>query len=490
MSDAHKAFMSTTTARPVGAFFALLFNTSRFQPHAAATRVLTLLGTSCSDAATAPQTGGIQASVRITGGEPSESTYALIVDSLTQTFAFGASQVIRGLSAGSHTLTLKVPAKNCTVTGLDRMSITVRPGATADVTFEVECKTTGIEITTHTTGLDIPSDYAALVNGEPRTAEPNGLLLVSRLEPGPNTVTLTALGDNCHVVGANPITVDVVNRAVTPIEFDVVCVRIERPEKIAYEARNTTSSWGDTIRLMNPDGSGDIELGSGTAPSWSPDGSKLAFFTLVCTPYFGCYQGGSLAVMDADGRNIQALTAAIGGSPAWAPSGDVIAFVGCCDSLPQLYLTRLDGSTPMKLPIQGVDGADHRAWSPDGLRIAFQCFFARGATDVCIVNRDGTGLVRLMTADFPLPVDYRPAWSPDGRSIACTWGTVEAQIAVMAGDGSSSLRLITGGAQPAWSRDGAKLAFVRDDGLFEINADGSNLKRVTTGHPIAPVWRP
>jgi hypothetical protein len=40
------------------------------------------------------------------------------------------------------------------VTGLDRMSITVLAGATADVTFDVECKTTGIEITTHTTGFD------------------------------------------------------------------------------------------------------------------------------------------------------------------------------------------------------------------------------------------------------------------------------------------------------------------------------------------------
>lgn len=456
----------------------------------AATVALVLLGTACSDASTAPRTGGIQASVRITGGEPSESTYALILDSLTRTFAFGTSQaVIMGLSTGSHTLTLKVPAKNCTVTGLDRMSITVRPGATADVTFDVECKTTGIEITTHTTGLDIPSGYAALVDGEPRTAEPNGLLLVSRLEPGPNTVTLTALGDNCHVVGANPITVDVVNRAVTPIVFEVVCVRVERPEKIVYEAQNTTSSSGNTIRLVNPDGSGDIELGSGTAPSWSPDGSKLVFVTLVCTPYYACYVTGRLAVMDAEGGNIQALPAAIGFSPAWAPSGDVIAFVGCCDSLPHLYLTRPDGWSPVKLSIQGVDGADHPSWSPDGLRIAFRCFFATGRTDVCVANKDGTGLVRLMIGDFPFPVDYRPAWSPDGRSIAFTWGTAEAQIAVVAVDGSN-LRLITGGAEPAWSRDGAKLVFVRDDGLFEIDADGSNLKRLTTGHPIAPVWRP
>ena len=400
-----------------------------------ATLVFILLGTACSDASTAPKTGGIQASVRITGGEPSESTYTLILDSLTRTFAFGTSQaVISGLSAGSHTITLKVPAMNCTITGLDRMSIIVRPGATAEVAFDVECETTGIEITTHTTGLDIPSGYAALVNGDPRSAEPNGLLLVSRLDPGPHPVTLTALGDNCHVVGANPITVDVVNRAVTPVVFEVVCVHIERPEKIAYEAQNTTSSSGNTIRLVNPDGSGDLELGTGGAPSWSPDGSKLVFSTVVCTPYDGCLGTGNLTVMDPATRTIiQVLPGAIGFSPAWGPSGDVIAFVGCCDSLPQLYLTRLDGSTPVKLPIQGVDGASHPAWSPDGRRIAFGCFFAPASYDVCVVNKDGTGLMVLMRADLSYrEIDFWPAWSPDGRSIAFTTSIpILEQIAVI-----------------------------------------------------------
>ncbi len=173
------------------------FHRQRSLAAAAATLVFILLGTACGDAptATVPHTGGIRAFVDITGGEPSDSTFALTVDSSTNTFAFAAgSPLIAGLSPGPHTLTLKVTAQNCTVTGLDRMSITVLPGVTADVTFDVECKTTGIEITTYTTGFDSPSSYAVLVNsdsGAPRPAEPNGVLLVSRLKPGSSTVTLT-----------------------------------------------------------------------------------------------------------------------------------------------------------------------------------------------------------------------------------------------------------------------------------------------------------
>jgi len=468
------------------------FHRQRSLAAAAATLVLILLGTACGDAptATAPDTGGIRALVEITGGEPSDSTFTLTVDSSTKTFAFAAgSPLIAGLSAGPHTLTLKVTAQNCTVTGLDRVSITVLAGATADATFDVECKTTGVEITTHTTGFDSPSSYAVLVNGDsgaPRPAEPNGLLLVSRLKPGPNTVRLTGLSENCQVVGDNPITVDVVNRAVTPVVFDVHCVLVERPEKIAYEAQSTTTS-ASTIRLVNPDGSGEVDLGNGSAPSWSPDGSKLVFkfSATVCTPYDGCSDACHLAVMDAAGGNSQALPA--GYSPAWAPSGDVIAFVGCCDSSPQLYLTRLDGSQPVKLPIQGVDGASHPAWSPDGLRIAFECFFAPASNDICVVNTDGTGLVRLRITDSPGQFASWPAWSPDGRSIA--FASTAFGISVMAADGSV-LRFLAGGGEPAWSRDGAKLVFVGDNGLFEINADGSNLKRLTTGHHGAPAWRP
>jgi len=520
--------MFITTPRPTGAIGRTRLH--RLWSLATGMLVLILLGTACSDASTAPQTGGIRASVRITGGEPSESTYTLVVDSSARTFAFGASQaVIMGLTSGPHTLTLKVLAKNCTVTGLDPTSVAVRAGTTADVTFDVECKTTGIQITTHTTGVDIPSSYTVLVNGAPQSVASNGLLLVSRLEPGPNTATLTALGDNCHVDGGNPITIDLANGAVTPVVFDVVCVRVEQSEKIAYEVQAFRS---DTIHLINPDGSGDIalgpgsgpswspdgsklafssavtsnlvvvtadgrkvELGPGVAPSWSPDGSRLVFSTQVCSPYDGCFTG-NLAVMDADGNNVQALPGPVGFNPAWAPSGDVIAFVVGGDSLPQLYLARPDGSMPVKLSIPGVDGASGPAWSPDGRRIAFQCFLAPASTGVCVANKDGTGLVILMSTDLSYRASVSsPAWNPDGRSIVFTATTSLPQILVMAADGSSR-RFITYGDSPAWSRDGAKLVFVADcsscsdDGVFEIGADGSNLKRLTTGHHIAPTWRP
>jgi Tol biopolymer transport system component len=107
--------------------------------------------------------------------------------------------------------------------------------------------------------------------------------------------------------------------------------------------------------------------------------------------------------------------------------------------------------------------------------------------DVCVMNRDGTGLVRL-TSGAAQETD--PEWSPDGSRIAFTTTTAErAEIALMAVDGSAVTRL-TDGFDPAWSRNGAKLVFARADGLFTINADASNLTRLTAGNQHAPAWRP
>ena len=84
-------------------------------------------------------------------------------------------------------------------------------------------------------------------------------------------------------------------------------------------------------------------------PDWSPDGMKIATFAHFCNP-----QNETIAVMDADGKNIQYLThngkdyfnGPHDRNPAWSPEGDSIVFERRAPdfSSSAIYLIKPDGS--------------------------------------------------------------------------------------------------------------------------------------------------
>jgi hypothetical protein len=454
--------------------------------------LLVLLAAACSDGSTAPtEHGRIKVSVQTSGGDPDEDGYEVVVTSeVRQLIASpSATMIIPGITVGTHTVALERVAPNCTVSGTQPLSVTVAAGGTTEITFVIVCVATGIEITTRTTGDDNPFGYQLAVYDQAqirRSSQPigaNSSLFVGRLQPGTHTVELQMPGNHCSVSSDHPISVEVSNRSVTPVLFEITCVPPVRLEKIAYVVDKVINgSQESRIALVNPDGSGTTDVASGDAPSWSPNGARLVFSNAQCDYYYGC--NGGLVVTDPETRNFMMLNAgSLGFSPAWAPAGDVITFIR--DQY-GLYVINLDGSPAVQVKIPGGSLASDPAWSPDGLRIAFQCMIATSNFDICAINRDGTGLVRL-TSDAIY--EGNPAWRPDGATIAFIRNLTKPEIALMAADGSGATRL-TDGFDPAWSPDGSKLVFARDDGLFTINVDGSNLKRLTTGNHRAPAWRP
>jgi TolB protein len=294
------------------------------------------------------------------------------------------------------------------------------------------------------------------------------------------------------VGGAQTVTVPA--GTITPVHFEIACLPVVRLEKIAYVVDTIVGSKRESmIALVKPDGSGAVALAVGDSPAWSPDGTRLVFSEASCgfyDAYYGSDCGGGLVMIDPETLNMASVgDGSAGFGPAWAPTGDVLAFTRCCEysDRTRLYLARVDGSQTIQLAIPGVIGVSNPAWSPDGLRIAFTCSIGQ-STDVCVINRDGTGLLRLTNDDAS---EGRPAWRPDGSSIAFTKyspGSGPAIVLVTL-DGGVVTRL-TDGFEPAWSRDGSRLVFAGGDGLFTINVDGSHRTRLTTGAHHAPAWRP
>ena len=132
------------------------------------------------------------------------------------------------------------------------------------------------------------------------------------------------------------------------------------------------------------------------------------------------------------------------------------------------------------------------AWSPDGTHVAFVS--NRPVTEaekrsaygppprLYTMAADGTDVRRLATGGASVAW-RRPAWSPDGRSIAVNGRRQEEEVKglyVVQAGGAGFVRLSDAVSGGAWSPDGSRLAFAKPDGalvrLVTIAADGSDVR--------------
>jgi Tol biopolymer transport system component len=243
----------------------------------------------------------------------------------------------------------------------------------------------------------------------------------------------------------------------------------------------------DELYLINADGTGLRRLTRNAvfdgSPVWSPDGRSIAFTRDRDR------QTVSIHVMNADGSHQRRLTLLPrrGGAPRWSPDGQKIAFVAPAGHLgaADIFVMNPDGSDLRNVTNTVTTSFDF-AWSPDGRRIAYlEASPGKGGGPLSVVNADGTGkhpLKGTLMVDFGIP-----SWSPDGRTIAFTGGSV---IYTVHADGTGLRKLTHGPGHnlaPQWSPDGRRILFlsVRDDlaryafDLFVMNADGSGQRNLT-----------
>jgi TolB protein len=375
------------------------------------------------------------------------------------------------------------------IDGQDTRTVTIQKGATVGVDFAVGCFATGFRITTHTTGSDFPDAYQLVMAGfNPRTIGVNEEVTFSRLAPGTYKASLVFPGENCVQVSEREVTAVVTNRALTPMSFDVECRPPSRLEKIAFIDDSMASV--RRVFLARPDGSDRKFVSEGESPSWSSDGSNVAYTKRDCDFYYYYYSTcrNRLWITDPEigrSRPVGMLPILNVAAPAWSPAGNVIAFIHLDTHL--LYLISPDGGSPLLVATGKARWVNDPSWSPDGNRIAFSCMVDQDNLDVCVVNRDGTEFVRLTNGS---QTEFDPAWSPDGNSIAYVTN-VEGpfQIATMATDGSG-FRKLTDGFSPSWSRGGTSIAFSRELGTFTMRPDGTALTQITSGKQRDIAWRP
>ncbi len=140
--------------------------------------------------------------------------------------------------------------------------------------------------------------------------------------------------------------------------------------------------------------------------------------------------------------------------------------------------------------------------SPDGL-IAYNIHEENGRFAIYLIRPDGTGKHPLM-ANREVNEDS-PAWSPDGARLAFTESSPGQNPLLVTTNVAGGDRRVVPLADvrdpgsPSWSPDGTRLAFVawtknytRDD-VYVVNLDGSGLVNRTltmSGRPQEPRWSP
>lgn len=193
-----------------------------------------------------------------------------------------------------------------------------------------------------------------------------------------------------------------------------------------------------------------------------------------------------LQVSDADGHNPKTVLSSEHPlmSPSWSPDGTRLAYVSFEKRNSAIFVQTIKTAQREKISAsKGINGAP--VWSPDGTRLALTLSH-KGSPDIYVLN---IGTRRLVQVTRSRAIDTEPAWMPDGRSLVFTSDRSGGpQLYEQSLDGGRARRLTFEGkynASPSVSADGKRVAMVHGDkGRYRIavlDRDTGALRVVTDG---------
>ena len=234
----------------------------------------------------------------------------------------------------------------------------------------------------------------------------------------------------------------------------------------------------DTSKIVSltPDGSSEKTLYEGETvveKRWSPDGSHLAFITIQ-------YPYSTIYVVSKDGGSaVKAAPRFTGGYAgiSWSANSSTIAYARTDRTGSDIYKTDRDGGGRKQLTDTAKFNESNPSWSKKGPIVYTRCNSSQQC-QIWKMKSDGSAKKEL-TSKYSM----YPVVSYGGGKIAYFYKTSvfgNFQIYTMNLDGSGKKKLTSDGYKSvfSWSYDDSKIAYLRQEQLRVMNADGAQNQSV------------
>jgi len=151
-----------------------------------------------------------------------------------------------------------------------------------------------------------------------------------------------------------------------------------------------------------------------------------------------------------------------GYQPSYSPDGTKIAFAASDGHDAEIYTVEVTGGKPFQITDNAMDDL-HPSYSPDGKRIAYTCSDGHDA-EICTIKATGGKPFRLTKNDR---LDFGPSYSPGGKRIAYSGLTrTDWEVYTIDARGGGRFNVTkndTYDYYPDYSPDGKKIAYVAKD---------------------------
>ncbi|WP_449240677.1 biopolymer transporter Tol [Desulfoscipio gibsoniae] len=242
--------------------------------------------------------------------------------------------------------------------------------------------------------------------------------------------------------------------------------------------------------------------------SWSPDGKALAYNDTLPYKVYHAADDVLLTVDIKGGQPVKHLQTSGAGITlaGWQPDGKGLLYWvnpsrGASAATDGLELWSLQLAESKSSPLTtGLPNKEWQSFSPQGqlLTVEGSDRIVWANKSIAVVDPQTGRLQHIASPDGCVAID--PDFSPDGKNIAYVaaknlgrdvWGFDKTDdldawvnsraLYIANADGSDARALPTAGQgiyQPAWSKDGRHILFIKDNALWSINIEGGNPEKI------------